>query len=93
MSKIDNNKINLKLFLISMLFILIVSNLENSTIKAEELYPYNNEKEEYSTAYLCSLFDDLDNKVNNGKGYSEYLKIDGFPTGALLAWSESHLMQ
>jgi len=93
MSKIDNNKINLKLFLISMLFILIVSNLENSTIKAEELYPYNNEKEEYSTAYLCSLFDDLDNKVNNGKGYSEYLNIDGFPTGALLAWSESHLMQ
>lgn len=42
---------------------------------------------------LIQLFDKLDSKVNNGKGYSEYLNTDGFPTGALLAWSESYLMQ
>jgi len=46
-----------------------------------------------SFSYMCSLFDKLDSKVNNGKGYSEYLNIDGFPTGALLAWSGSYLMQ
>lgn len=44
-------------------------------------------------SYMCSLFDELDSKVNKGKGYSEYLNTDGFPTGALLAWSESYLMQ
>lgn len=42
---------------------------------------------------LIQLFDELDQKVNNGKGYSDYLNTDGFPTGALLAWSESYLMQ
>jgi len=38
-------------------------------------------------------FDELDNKINEGKGYSEDLNTDGFPTGTLLAWSESYLMQ
>jgi len=51
------------------------------------------DSEEYSTAYLCSLFNKLDSKVNEGRGYSEYLNTDGFPTGALLAWSESYLIQ
>ncbi len=45
------------------------------------------------TTGIIQLFDELDNKVNNGKGYSNYLNTDGFPTGALLAWSESYLMQ
>jgi hypothetical protein len=44
-------------------------------------------------ADIQALFDELDNSRNEGKGYSEYLNTDGFPTGALLAWSESHLMQ
>lgn len=46
----------------------------------------NNEK-------ISILFNELDSNVNEGKSYSEYLNTGGFPTGALLAWSESYLMQ
>jgi len=42
---------------------------------------------------LIEIFEELDHGVNQGRGYSEYLNTDGFPTGALLAWSESYLMQ
>ena len=42
---------------------------------------------------LQLVFDDLDNAINEGKGYKDFLNSDGFPTGALLAWSESYLMQ
>jgi len=42
-------------------------------------------KDSISIASLISLYDDCDSKVNKGKGYSEYLNTDGFPTGALLA--------
>lgn len=42
---------------------------------------------------LRSVFDDLDNAVNEGRGYKDFLNPDGFPTGGLLAWSESYLMQ
>jgi len=46
-----------------------------------------------SVAQLKVIFDHLDSQVNNGDGYKDYLNPDGFPTGALLAWSESYLMQ
>jgi len=52
-----------------------------------------NSADEYTASQLCRLFDELDDKVNEGKGYSKCLNTDGFPTGALLAWSESYLMQ
>jgi len=42
---------------------------------------------------LQEVFDELDQSVNEGRGYKDYLNPDGFPTGALLAWSESYLMQ
>lgn len=99
MLKINNKKITILVivFLISItvLYINILNllNLENSMVQAAELYHYDNKKQNYSAAYICSLFDELDYKVNQGKGYSEYLNTDGFPTGALLAWSESYLMQ
>ena len=43
---------------------------------------------------LCQRFyDALDGAVSDGSGYSNHHNPDGFPTGALLAWSESYLMQ
>ena len=51
------------------------------------------EKKKCSAAYLYVLFNELDVAVNSGEGYSNYLNADGFPTGALLAWSESYLLQ
>lgn len=72
------------------------------TLRCSTLLPYDQSEYniepatiegDYSSAYLCRLFDELDSKVNEGKGYSEYLNTSGFPTGALLAWSESYLMQ
>lgn len=42
---------------------------------------------------LREVFDALDQQVNEGRGYKDNLNTDGFPTGALLAWSESYLMQ
>ena len=48
---------------------------------------------DHTVNYLKDLFDRLDTQVNNGNGYKDYLNPDGFPTGALLAWSESYLMQ
>lgn len=42
---------------------------------------------------LVRLFDELDLAVNKGAGYKEFVNPDGFPTAALLAWSESYLMQ
>lgn len=42
---------------------------------------------------LREVFDELDMTVNEGAGYKDFLNPDGFPTGALLAWSESYLMQ
>ncbi len=42
---------------------------------------------------LQEAFDVLDHAVNEGKGYKDFLNPAGFPTGALLAWSESYLMQ
>jgi len=51
------------------------------------------ERRDSSIAQLKEVFDRLDSQVNNGDGYKDYLNPDGFPTGALLAWSESYLMQ
>ncbi len=47
----------------------------------------------YSAISLNNLFDLFDSKVNQGKGYSEYVNSEGFPSTSLLAWSESYLMQ
>lgn len=46
-----------------------------------------------SGQYLQKVFDTLDYQMKDGSGYKDYLNPDGFPTGALLAWSESYLMQ
>lgn len=46
-----------------------------------------------SQSHLQKVFDKIDFAVNNGQGYKNYLNPDGFPTGAILAWSESYLMQ
>lgn len=51
---------------------------------------------EYSAASLQSLrevFDTFDQGVNEERGYKDKLNPDGFPTGTLLGWSESYLMQ
>jgi len=99
MLKIKNKTIIALIIFISIAFLfqkfnmLNLPNLEDSTAQTGGLYLYDNENEVKSTAYLCSLFDELNNNVNQGKGYSEYLNTDGFPTGALLAWSESYLVQ
>jgi hypothetical protein len=42
---------------------------------------------------LRTAFDTLDQNVNKGNGYKDNLNSDGFPTGGLLAWSQSYLMQ
>ena len=65
----------------------------STQVQTKENIEFTTEEAQYSATYFCSLFDELDSKVNGGKGYSEYLNTDGFPTGALLAWSESKLMQ
>lgn len=62
----------------------------------DEVMHSSQEPLEYSAArmqFLQEVFDDLDQGVNEGRGYKDYLNTDGFPTGALLAWSESYLMQ
>ncbi|MEA3431782.1 MAG: hypothetical protein U9R01_03755, partial [candidate division WOR-3 bacterium] len=89
MSQTKNKKITA---LVTIILIILISTPFLSLGCGKEVSV--NDREEYPTTdSLCSLFDELDNKVNNGEGYSKYLNIDGFPTGALLAWSESYLMQ
>lgn len=46
-----------------------------------------------SRSCIQRVFEELDTSVNEGKGYKDYINSDGFPTGALLAWSESYLTQ
>ncbi len=46
-----------------------------------------------SLVCLQQVFQELDTSVNEGGGYKDYINSDGFPTGALLAWSQSYLMQ
>ena len=56
---------------------------------------YANEKlnRDFVVSVIRSTFDALDLSVNEGQGYKYYINPDGFPTGALIAWSESYLMQ
>jgi len=88
-------KILLSISLITLLPLTIYFVIEHS--KSGELLTNSKqpayEMEQYSIAYLNVLFDKLDAAVKKGEGYSRYLNTDGFPTGALLAWSESYLLQ
>jgi len=65
--------------------------------EAQVAYPQNNHSnilpQSKNIESLKKVFDKLDKRVNEGKGYQDYLNPDGFPTGALLAWSQSYLMQ
>jgi hypothetical protein len=78
-------------------FTLLSPNGSVQRVCCEDEVIYSSQKSlEYSSTRLQSqqeVFDDLDQRVNEGRGYKDYLKPDGFPTWALLAWSESYLMQ
>lgn len=90
-------KLKLSVVLIMLITLIIIGNFLSKEIFVkrddDQLANIETGKENYSTAYFSILFDELDDRVNKGKGYSEYLNTGGFPTGALLAWSESYLMQ
>ncbi len=50
----------------------------------DEVMHSSQEPLEYSAArmqFLQEVFDDLDQGVNEGRGYKDYLNTDGFPTG------------
>ena len=73
------------LIIVFIFSVIILLFLQRSYLKSSNAIP--------SKEYLVNLFDNLDRQVNHGKGYSEFANNKGFPTGAILAWSESYLLQ